>query len=203
MRKMSYLMFAGTLALASCSNPKTASNSNFQTAIQKYLDTQPACTYVSLNGHPLPQDVDLRTADWSKQGVDPLISAGLVKESDATIKEQQWDGTSKSAPGKHFELTEKGKQFVSKGYADRTTLCYGKPVITKIVRYTEPSDAMGMKMSQVTYTWHLEDVADWAKNDVIQKASPDIASNLASEQKAEATVVLTNEGWLDSRMMDK
>ncbi len=81
------------------------------------------------------------------------------------------DKRPKEVQGYRYEVADSAKRYVEQvrtlgGHSPE--LCYGKKV-EDIVRFTEPSAAMGMTVSQVPYTWRLVDIADWARNPGIEK----------------------------------
>jgi hypothetical protein len=97
-------------------------------------------------------------------------------------------------------LTDSAKKYVVKvatvmGEGDE--LLYGRKKVVDIIRFTEPTAAMGMTVSQVTYTWKLMDIADWARNLEVDKRfhTGRFLSAADTPQEAQMGLVLSNDGW--------
>lgn len=69
--------------------------------------------------------------------------------------------------------------------------------LLNLVRFTEPSNAMGSTVSEVAYTFSLVDVADWAKCADVQQVYTGLASQLADHQKGRTMLMLASDGWID------
>jgi hypothetical protein len=213
------------IALAGCSDPKAATKSNFENAIQSWIGKNPPCFTVPSSplraaaGEPdggFPRYVDARPAAHparveaqAKEAApfEALAQSGLLSASDTEIEVRAGffgDGTAK-VPVKAYQLTEKGKAAVSMD-GQKTAFsvpspqfCYGVPTIDEIVQFTEPGEMMGVKVSQVAYRYHLKDLPDWAKNAVMQSAFPQLKKNVADSLEGKTAVVLTNDGWVHER----
>src|SRR5690606_13761828 len=77
--------------------------------------------------------------------------------------------------------------------------CYGVPTVDEIVQFAEPADAMGVKVSQVSYRYHLKDLPGWATNEKMLAAFPQLARDTAESIEARTAVILTNEGWVHQK----
>ncbi len=65
--------------------------------------------------------------------------------------------------------------------------------------FTEPSDILGMKATQVAYRYELTDFPAWTKNPAVQTAFPRIKASLEKPTvEATDTLILTNNGWSKS-----
>lgn len=107
-----------------------------------------------------------------------------------------------------FNLTEEGKKVYAAdtvhqmGYGTIGGLCFGKVTVKEIAEFTEPSDAMGRRISHVSYTFVVTDFPAWAKSPEILAALPDLKKSVESENtpiKHQAMLVLTNNGWAPPR----
>lgn len=164
---------------------------------QKY-DALPAYVEAAPKSQPFAEEARQRRL----APLDALVDAGLMKKAPAEIKqENMFGGAEKNMAVIAYDFTDKGRgafkedagQSVMGGR--RSGLCYGKPHVDEITNFTQPADMMGMTLSQVSYTYHLEDLPDWATNPKVKAAFPDVARNTAQSLEAKATVVLTNDGW--------
>jgi hypothetical protein len=203
------------LMLVACSgDPKVASEKSFEAALQKYADKEGSQCFAHQAKFPLTH-----TAYGDEDGIfknmSALKAAGLVDIKELEVKEQP--DYSKRPPGKvairklEIQLTDEGKKaFTEKldGAKVRAfgggAFCFGKKTIVKVERFTEPSDAMGIKMSQVNYTYRIDDVPSWAKHEAVGKQFPEVAKAVGSSKEplqGKAAVVLTNQGWIHEREM--
>jgi hypothetical protein len=189
------------LTLLGCSNPKKPNDANFKKAIQEALDHQPVCISA-----PVPtQRPDFNGVQRPDAMLDALVKVGLVSATPATITQNDFISGRTKIQGVQYELTEKGKKFLTTDkrmagmslLGPSSTLCYARKEVVSIVRYSEPSSAMGQTMSEVTYTYKLAGVADWAQDEAIQKAFLPARQMAAATTPEEAKIalVLMSDGW--------
>ncbi len=134
---------------------------------------------------------DAKTANAKKFArLDALVQAGLLSEQDAKVKPFFGDAL---VPGRIYSLTEAGKKSLQD--PNGTSFCAAHYQVDDVVDYTEPGNAMGVTISQVTYLFSPTDVAAWASMDAVKAAFSDLAGKLQPKQQARATVVLKNDGW--------
>ncbi|WP_267397015.1 MULTISPECIES: hypothetical protein [unclassified Sphingomonas] len=207
------------IALAGCSNPKEANKSNFEHAINEWIEKGPPCLDVP-NGtvtapgqkyDALPAYVEAAPktqpfAEESRQRrlapLDALVDAGLMKKTPTEIEQQNmFGGAERKVAVIAYDFTNEGKAAFSGDAGPsamggkRSGLCYGKPHVDEVTNFTQPADMMGMTLSQVSYKYHLADLPAWTKNPKVKAAFPDLARNTAESLDAKAAVVLTNDGW--------
>ncbi|KXU84344.1 hypothetical protein CR51_42170 [Caballeronia megalochromosomata] len=198
--------------LAACGSSKEASNSNFEKAIDKHFAKQcitvtPAA--VSADGNKYPIAVGLETkASWQQQVqvdehnaqrtqyFDALVDAGDLSVSNGTKQVKSWLGNRESTvPAKIYSLTDAGKKTLAS--PDGLAFCVGHYKVDDITRFSEPSNALGHTISEVAFTASPVDVPDWTKNDKVAKAF-NLDQALAGHIKANRTMVLASDGWIDS-----
>ena len=225
-RSMSVLVPAALL-VAGCSDPKAATKANFEAVINAYAEQHPSCFTLPRGDvadggagetqFPLNVEVTPRVLEFTRQ-INPgrleqfeaLVSAGLLKMDSRRLPKPAAFGASAETAAVHvrsYSLTNEGTAALEK--ADERDdaflgsraprLCFGTPVVDEVVRFTEPADAMGAKVSMVAYTYHLKNVPAWALVDRMRKAFPELESSAAKGQEATAHLALTNEGWIDAR----
>lgn len=214
-RKTLFAALLTTGFLAGCDDPKAANKENFQAAIQKYLDGEPAvCLRLNLLTNvdktlldgaytlyrePLKGENAYQVEDSQKKKViaDQLVALGLFKSEAKTL----------SVAPNRFKPEEKVDVAATAYYlADptrftvedmSTKLCTGKLKVTEITAFSEPADAMGMKVSRVNYKVTATELADWV-NDSVLKAEYPKALEIKTERKTD--VILTNEGWVERHL---
>ncbi|MBE2994242.1 hypothetical protein IFR23_19820 [Sphingomonas sp. CFBP 13603] len=211
---------AGMVLLAGCSNPKKASEGNFEKAINAYLEKKPMCinaptSTTKATGHdddrtPYPAYVAMPTASAGQsnfedriRSFDALVKAGLASTSTGTIDTKgSWGSADEKLAVKIYNLTEDGKKAFVKspdGNPYGSEFCYGTPVVDEVTQFTEPSDAFGAMFSSVAYTYHVKDQASWATNPAMIEAFPSLKQATGDKLEGKTTVVLTNNGWVDNR----
>jgi hypothetical protein len=182
--------FSGVALLSACSDQKSANENNFVAAINAYFADKPVC----LPAVQYPAEIVVGAfGEGRLRAFDALVGAGLLNREElrrpaANLGEQR-DG-----PEVHtirYMLADKGRKSLS----DRGW-CYGVRKVVKIVRFTEPTDAFGARVSEVLYAYSYAGVPDWAKNNAVIAAFPQLQEVSAAEPPQERVVlVLTNQGW--------
>ncbi|PZU68655.1 hypothetical protein [Sphingobium sp.] len=224
LKRFTWLAAGAATLLSSCSDPKDANKENFKDAINDWIKEHPPCIPVPRgqitpsqdSGAEFPRYVEAtpvtsKFAQESRAREEApflaLVDAGLMTVKDATIpvRASLFGDGQKQVPVRSYDLSEKGKKIVT-AQGDKTAFsspaqrfCYGTPTVDEIVQYTEPADAMGVKVSQVTYRYHLKDLPDWARNEKLKVAYPELERNAAESLDGKAAVILTNEGWVHER----
>ena len=197
--------------LAACGSPKDANNSNFEKALDAHfakncITVQPMVLSADQNAYPMtvslePKDafaqarVDQLNA-MRTQPLDPLVAAGVLSVSDGTKKVKPLFGNNEiTVPTKVYAVTDAGKKALVS--PDSSAMCVGHYKVDEVARFTEPNNALGQTISQVSFTVSPVDVPDWAKGDEVRKAYG-LDNKLAQHAKATRTLVLASDGWIDS-----
>ena len=222
--KASWVLIGSLVCLSACSNPKVASEGNFRRAIDNWIEKDPPCLRLRDDGldrpgrkdgafplyFALPTEPNISAAQREERlkaiaPYDALVDAGILQTTRTRIEQHGWFGPDTTVAVIAYELTDKGKGTISpagkNAFGQPNTLCYGKPKVDEIVHFTEPADAMGMKMSHVSYRYHVADLPDWIDNAKVKAAFPEIAEATAEHLDSKATLVLTNDGWKHEREM--
>jgi len=103
-----------------------------------------------------------------------------------------------------FKISDKGQSFVrpaelDKGFFSTGTpqFCYGTPQVVAITNFTEPAESIGVKASNVQFSYKLVDVAPWASAPVVSDRLKFVAERLSNESiEDDEDLVLTNNGWV-------
>ncbi|WP_263910177.1 hypothetical protein [Achromobacter sp. 79A6] len=191
-----------TLSLVACGSAQDASKGNFGKAIQTYLDKQHGlCAAIPAKTLPFTlanQDIIGRQ---TKKLADSLVEAGLL--SPRNTETQAMFGN-KMEPATEYQITDLGKKYLVANAADtfaqQDAFCTGKYAVVEVDNFTQPSDAMGMKISQVNFRYKAHDVADWAKSESLRANYKNFADQAEGDIKAKAVLILTNDGWMHERL---
>lgn len=198
--------------LAACGSSKEASNSTFGKALDKHYAKE--CITVSpstfsADGNAYPITVPLvAKSPWQQQAqvdglnarktqeFDALVDAGVLSVSNGTKPAPAWASNREStAPTKIYSLTDAGKKALLR--PDGPAFCIGHYKVDDVTRFSEPSNALGHTISEVAFTVSPVDVPDWAKNDKVAKVF-NLDRALSGHTKANRTMVLASDGWIDS-----
>lgn len=211
LKYFSSLLCIGTLALTGCDDPKKPSESNFKTAAQQYLDTvYPAC-YIKAN---FPYKTDGISFNNLPEILHAMAEKGLLNEQELSRKhiDASWGSKARDVVVNSYALTEEGKKFYKPDAAKTMKgeniggFCFGKATVTEVSNFTEPSDAMGQKISRVSFIYKVSEIPDWAKSPEIMNADRQLQKDVSSESegvKVTNVFLLTNNGWIHERLFGK
>ncbi|MDX3885744.1 MAG: hypothetical protein QHC65_15085 [Sphingomonas sp.] len=202
MKRKAIAMLVATLAVTACGRPKTADNpkvavdpkaatdNNFKAALQAWFDEHPDCVRLDRSDSlPIERDAS-RQVD--KPALDAAVAAGLLSVEPITGDRVR------------YSPTDAGKDAVQDGdrFLGGVNLCYARRNIEAVENFTEPTDAAGMKVSRVTYSYTLKDVAAWASHPAIAAALSAIPEAVAKPSSTDADdLILTNQGWTHHRAL--
>ncbi|MEJ7021533.1 lipoprotein [Klebsiella pneumoniae] len=181
MRKI--LLVAGLTVLVSGCGEK----GDFEKAINAKISQSKLCYSLQDNdivfnkGFPIKVNHGYRSSGYSASDeiLNGLDNQGLLDVS------QQSNGFSSVDV---LEVTDKGQEVE---FWDRENgACVGHRAVAEVKSWTEPSEGNGVKMTQVTYTWKLDDVPGW----VDKKAFTGV-KGLAEPEESKIVLVKTNNGW--------
>jgi hypothetical protein len=201
---MFYRMVLIALAVfaAGCSDPKAANEKNFKAAIQKSLDAEYPTCYVTAN---FPATIGGVDVGGNKANFKALVSAGLLSEKEEPHEVEGWGRNKQIVVQPTFYLTDEGKKFYKADGAktimgDATGgFCFGKATVKEITEFTEPADIMGMRASQVMFTYMVSDFPAWAKLPEMLAANHRLQIDVGSEKNPiqhRGLLALTNNGWV-------
>jgi hypothetical protein len=203
MRKPITLILTILIPLYGCSNERKPNAANFTKAINEYLAKHgQECTFFA---QMFPIDVsasELKDQSGTAPQMVALEKAGLVRGNDTTAVIRSMMGAlgpSAPRPVRRYELTDEGRKYfqLKPGtFGQSSAFCYGQEQVDSIVKWDEPSAQDGTSITEVTYTYKLQQLADWAKQPDVEQAFPAIKSTLDQEGTSQIIEVhLTNEGW--------
>ncbi len=201
MKKACYLFSTITL-LTGCSDPNAANDQNVNSAITHYLDD--AGGAICLNLHQWPLDLapdDLRMLQRFPHGIAAqmvvLENTGIVKSQDVKLDGLDFNGHPNI--GKRYQLTDKGKIFYHAKETDQfgqsydADLCVAHKQLEKIVEWKLNPDNVNPSI-YVTYSYTVNNVADWAKTAAFKTGFSDINVS-TTPQSEQRTLSLMDKGW--------
>ncbi len=210
------LLPVAALCLSSCDNPKSASKDHFAAALNQAFKHQPLCLMIG-NGNVIASnqpDKNFEKAYFNANPAgfgfgdplaqfDALTAAGFYDRGNDTILAATLFGQGRAQNVTVYTITKAGQDAstVAEGpMADmrHRQFCYGTLRVKEIADYTEPTAAMGSTISEVRYTTEVQDRAKWSEAPAILSAFPTVATSV-NGQTQRAVLVLTNDGWRDSR----
>lgn len=203
MYRLTILTLAAVLMLGGCSSEKKPNSANFTNAINRYLAKRgQECTFFA---QKFPIDIpatELKDQSGTAPQMAALERAGLVRGSDTTAIIHGMMGAlgaSAPRPVRRYELTDEGKKYfqMKPGVLGQSSaFCYGQEQVDSIVKWDEPTTQDGASVTEVTYSYKFQQLADWAKQPDVKQAFPAIKSTI--EQMGANQVIevhLTNTGW--------
>lgn len=209
-RKILPLVILAT-ALVGCSDPKKASESNFEKATQAWLDTAyPKCFLMST----FPTESKEFDISNSNKTLHALAAAGVLKEVELSRKEipANMFQSARTQVQYSYDLTDEGRKYYkadAQKLRDGSTapgLCIGKAKVVKVEQFSEPGDMMGQKISRVTYTYSVDDLPKWAADKAVLESNRDLGPMVSSKDtpiKETRAFILTNNGWVHERLFGK
>ncbi len=119
--------------------------------------------------------------DRARVMIDKLMQGGYIENTKPTSFKGEF-GTSYDG----YPLTEKGSKYIrwKKG------ICVGRVRVNEIQEYTEPSEAGGMKITEVTYSYETD------FNDIVRDLG--LEKKLLEDEldgTGKAVFIKTNKGW--------
>ncbi|SHM89242.1 hypothetical protein SAMN05216593_104164 [Pseudomonas asturiensis] len=197
--------------LAGCSDPKKASEENFEKAAQAYLDTQYPKCFVLAAFPVASKEFDV---SGQNKTFHALAGAGVLKETELSRKEIPKSVFSEARTDVRYsyDLTDEGRKYykdnVQKLMNGNTVggICVGKAKVVKIDQFSEPGEMMGQKISRVTYSYQINDLPGWARDPNVVASSEALKAAVDSEKlpiKETRAMVLTNNGWVHERLFGK
>jgi hypothetical protein len=213
-KQLVILAALGTVTLAACGSKTDANERNFGAALTQYFDKRGD---LCLNTKHWPVDLtemDLRLQKTMQSGAAGQMAAletvGLVKGEDTEVDIMGIMGkpTGARAKIKRYALTDAAKPFVQENDVDsiglngkttvkQTDLCWGKKALDKVVKWEGPMKLGEYQEAGITYTYKVNNAADWAKKPEVQAAFPVVKSILdgAGSKEAKHAIKLTSQGW--------
>ncbi|EKT4091942.1 TPA: hypothetical protein UMF74_003852 [Stenotrophomonas maltophilia] len=110
-------------------------------------------------------------------------------------------------PAGEYQITDTGKKFLVANAADtvaaQDAFCTGRFAMVGVDTFTEPSDMMGVKLSQVNFRYKVDGADNWAKSEAVKASYRNFAEQVEGDIPGKATLVLTNDGWMHERLFKR
>ncbi|TKY80164.1 membrane lipoprotein lipid attachment site-containing protein [Pectobacterium polonicum] len=176
------LVTSAALVLAGCGE-----KGDFEKVINAKISKPKVCYSLQNNdfafnkGFPIKVNHGYRSAGYNASDE---ILRGLVEQGLLTVSQQPNGFGSVDV----LEVTDKGQEV---DFWNREEgACVGHRVVAEITSWTEPSEADGLKVTQVSYTWKLADVPGWVDKDAFSGVK-----GITEPEEAKIVLVKTNNGW--------
>jgi hypothetical protein len=205
-------LLAASVSMGACSDPKEASEDNFRAIIEPVVKNA-FCRQISIPQYRLTEKyTDDAPAFPLIIGATPPQWGGSTETEmrsmlEAATKQGLLTRTAKTAPAVYgsssdalkpaqlitYEPTDKGKDVFRgvggkrTGSPERPSVCFGEGKVDDIVRWTEPADAFGQTMTQVTYTYSGKNFPDSVPKEMIEQAS--------KPKEATIGLIKMSDGW--------
>jgi len=201
-----FLLSGAALLVTGCGNDSKAANEdNFEAALNAHYAQMKECIRVGSapNAEGIIQEfrTDGRAQDKELPFYNGLVDLGLL---DAVSYQKDTKNFSGQVTGKAdwvgYKFSENGKTYLRPAALES----YGTPQVVEIVSFTEPAEAMGVKVSSVQYTYKLMDIAPWASDAGLSKQYEWLPERISNPSLAkDDDLVLTNNGWVHSSVLKR
>lgn len=202
------MMITACMLLSGCGDKNEASKANFENTIKETYKTTMPCLqiagyYHAEEGIAMVMEPD-HVSDEKIIADEPLPKAlaDLSLFTLQVVRKPNSSGT--EVPFLKMTLTEKGNPYfhdLRDRIDEMPSLCFGRYVLDSIDRFSQPASIMGQTLSEVQYTYHIEDLPDWTKDPELLKHSDWLRQLVTNPKHFETkTFILTNKGWEDKEV---
>ena len=110
-----------------------------------------------------------------------------------------------------YKFSSDGEKFLrpaelDKGFFNtgKRQLCYATAEVIDVTNFTEPAEVMGVKASNVKFTYRLKDVASWASDPTIVANYNWLPQKISAPSlEDDEDMVLTNNGWVHHKEVSR
>jgi hypothetical protein len=181
--QVTLLVCTALLPIAGCNTaPPPAERADYATTLDKFYQGRPACVWPDTVKFPVE---DATPDDIDERGFAALADAGLLIRKPASKGAPQGSYT--------YDLSPEGRSAIDPDIANpgAGNFCYGRRTVTSIDGASQNSRSTEL----IDFRYSVTQPAAWAKEDAIERAFPQVVSELAGTHKAEATLLDTTDGW--------
>jgi hypothetical protein len=202
-----YLGVGCLILLTGCGNKEDANEKHFGAAISRFVEqSNDLCMGFRVNQWPIDLLVEW-PADGRPNGPQQMAALEGVGLVSSTITDAAQNGVFGRAGGvvrkvKRYELTSKGRRFYrekagAQGTMSEGNFCYGKAALGSIVRWEGPVKGGEPQQARVTYTYKINDLAEWTKDAAFEAVFQKVAGVVegAGKRELQKTLILTSTGW--------
>jgi hypothetical protein len=180
--RVAILTGAVSMLAVGCGDQRVASKQSLEKALNRDYSLNADCLFAKPLPFPYELSVNDKLLAQTRSRLDALVQAGLL------TREQSIRGRSIV---NRYSMTVSGSRVKGNG-----RFCYGRREVTSVEKFTTPVSYQGMPLTKVEYHFVEKDSAGWAKDDKVRSAFPDVAKSLEPSPIDEATLILTNDGWV-------
>jgi hypothetical protein len=179
----SVLTIAATSLLAGCNSASASvDHADYSTTLNRYYEGRPMCLWADSVTFPVEA---ITTDQASQRGFDALVDAGLLDRKRPAKGAAQDTYT--------YDLTKEGHSALDRDIDHPSTgnFCYGRRKIVGIDADRQNSPTT----ERIDFHYSVPQPASWATEISIQRAFPQVVTELSGPHKAEAMLLDTDEGW--------
>jgi hypothetical protein len=180
--QVAMLAAAGAVLATGCGDTRAASKENLAYALNHDYSANEDCLFAKAMPFPYEVAMNDKLLAETRRRLDALSEAGLLER-----EQEIANGTTVN----RYVLTAAGSRTEGKG-----RFCYGRREVTSVEKFTAPVDYDGKPLTKVEYHFVLKGAPGWAKQDEVRNAFPMVAKSMAEEPVDEATLMLTQDGWV-------
>jgi hypothetical protein len=180
--RMAMLVGAASMVAVGCGDQSVASKQNLEKALNLDYSLSADCLFAKPLPFPFQVAVNDKLTTETRERLDALVEAGLLTRDESVRGNQIVN---------RYAMTVAGSRVEGNG-----RFCYGRREVTSVEKFSQPVDYMGKPVTKVEYHFILKNSAGWAKQDEVRNAFPSVAKSLSPSPVDEATLMLTNDGWV-------
>ncbi len=204
-------IWLGLLILANFSGCESGpKKSNFREPIGEYLKRSDQACFSPILAPSMEFPMTLAKRSLEGRRIPELmilVDAGLLSAAAVEVKNERrgiFSSGETTVSATEFSLTPAGKEYfrtVRTALGAQWTVtkfCYGAARLKEVVSFTMPADLNGKRVSEVSYTYVIEDIAEWARAKKVLDAFPGVRRDVETEgspNAGRAILVLTSDGW--------
>jgi hypothetical protein len=180
--QVAMLAAAGAVLATGCGDTRAASKENLAYALNHDYSANEDCLFAKAMPFPYEVAMNDKLLAETRRRLDALSEAGLLER-----EQEIANGTTVN----RYVLTAAGSRTEGKG-----RFCYGRREVTSVEKFTAPVDYDGKPLTKVEYHFVLKGAPGRANQDEGRNAFPMVAKSMAEEPVDEATLMLTQDGWV-------
>jgi hypothetical protein len=176
------LAAASAMVVAGCADSRVPNKANLADALNHDYSVNEDCLFAKPMPFPYEVSVNDKLLKETRRRLDALADAGLLEREANIVRGETVN---------RYVLTAEGSRTEGKG-----RFCYGKRKVTSVEKFTEPIDYQGKPLTKVEYHFVLKNPPSWAKQNEVRNAFPNVANATSDQPVDEATLMLTQDGWV-------
>jgi hypothetical protein len=170
------------MLVSGCGDQSIPTKRNLEKALNRDYSLSADCLFARALPFPYEVATDDKLLENTRGRLDALVEAGLLSRQESVrgreIVNRYW-------------MTVRGSHVPGNG-----RFCYGRREVTSVENFTKPIEYDGKPLTKVEYHFILKDSPNWAKKNEVRHAFPDVAKSLSDSPVDQATLILTNDGWV-------